>query len=114
MCKIKFYHKIIILLSIAVVSFGMWLFETGCLIQIFFGIPCLTCGITRAFFAIINGQVAVSLKIHPMIFSIPILVIFFLFSEKLFYGKRKVVSIIILILILLGFAVNYIFNVLGG
>lgn len=107
MGKIKFYHKIIILLTLAVIVYAMWQLETGCLVQKVFHIPCPTCGMTRAFFALINGNVALSFELHPMLLSLPMLIIMFLFSEKLFNGKLKYVSIIMLIIVIIGFVVNY-------
>lgn len=108
MGKIKFYHKIIILFSVALSAFGMWVFETGCLIQKLIGFPCPTCGMTRSFFALINGDFRLSFQLHPMLFSIPILIILFLFSDKLFSGKMKKFSVFLLTLILAGFIFNYI------
>lgn len=88
----------------------MWFFETGCLIQRFLGIPCMSCGMTRAFFAFINGNFAESFALHPMLLSVPVLALFFLFSEKLFKGKTRIPTMVLLVLIMLGFAVNYIFK----
>lgn len=103
----KLYYKVLLLSLIALVAFGMWYYETGCLVQSFLNIPCLTCGMTRAFFAFINGEFAFSLETHPMLFSVPILIIQFLFSDKLFNGKLKKYSVTLLILIVSGFVLNY-------
>ncbi len=111
---LKLYHKIIIIILLSIIVFGMWYFETGCLIQKFVGIPCLTCGITRAFFALINGNVILSFQTHPMLLSIPILIIMFIFSERIFSGKFKKYSVILLVIILLGFVINYFRILLGG
>ena len=107
MSGLKLYHKVIILFSVAVVAFGMWYFETGCLVQRFLHIPCLTCGMTRAFFALINGNFSLSFSTHPMLLSVPVLIIMFLFSERLFNNKLKKYSITLLVLIISGFILNY-------
>ena len=104
---LKLYHKILLLGLIALVAFGMWYFETGCLVQRFFNIPCLTCGMTRAFFALINGNFSLSFQTHPMLLSIPILILMFLLSDKLFNGKIKKYSVTLLMLIVSGFVLNY-------
>ena len=104
---LKLFHKVIILFSVALIAFGMWYFETGCLVQKFIHIPCLTCGMTRAFFALINGNITLSVQTHPMLLSVPILIIMFLFSDKLFNGKIKIYSVTLLILIVSGFVLNY-------
>lgn len=103
----KLYHKILLLGLIALVAFGMWYFETGCLVQKFLNIPCMTCGMTRAFFALINGNFSLSFQTHPMLLSIPILILMFLFSDKLFNGKIKKYSVTLLMLIVSGFVLNY-------
>ena len=110
MKKVVFWQRLAILLLIGAVAVAMWFLETGCLIQRFFGIPCMSCGMTRAFFALINGDFAESFSLHPMLLSVPILALIFLFGDKLFKGKTRIPTIILLVLIILGFAVNYVFN----
>lgn len=112
MKKVVFWQKLAILLLIGVGAVAMWFLETGCLIQRFIGIPCMSCGMTRAFFTFINGNFAESLSLHPMLLSIPVLALIFLFSDKLFKGKTRIPTIILLVLIITGFAVNYIFNLI--
>ncbi len=107
MKALKLHHKIIILILLLLIIFGMWYFETGCIVQKVIGVPCLTCGMTRAFFALINGNFVLAIKTHPMILSIPLLIIMFLFSDKIFSGKWKKYSIALLVLILFGFIINY-------
>ncbi len=110
MKKVVFWQRLAILLLICVGAVVMWFLETGCLIQRFFGIPCMSCGMTRAFFAFINGNFAESFSIHPMLLSVPVLALMFLFGDKLFKGKTRIPTMIILVLIMLGFSVNYVLN----
>ena len=110
MKELKLYHKILLLSFVLLIIYGMWYFETGCLVEMFLNIPCLTCGMTRAFFALINGNVSLAFEIHPMLFSVPILVIMFLFSNSLFNGKVKKYSVTLLMLIVSGFILNYFRN----
>ena len=104
---LKLYHKVLLLGLVALVAYGMWYFETGCLVQRFLNIPCFTCGMTRAFFALINGNFALSFDTHPMLLSISLLIVMFLFSDRLFNGKLKKFSVTILIFIVAGFVLNY-------
>ena len=101
----------IIIFIIAMVTLKL----TGmtCLIKSTFGVSCPGCGMTRAMFAFINGNFAESFALHPMLLSVPILAIMFLFGNKLFKGKSRIPSIIILVVIILGFAVNYILKLCG-
>ncbi len=102
--------RILVLASIGVGVVSMWYFETGCLIQNVLKIPCMTCGMTRAFFALINGDFVKSFEFHPMLLSVPVLAIMFLFSEEIFSSKFKIPSTIILTLIIVGFVLNYIYK----
>lgn len=104
------FKRILILGLILLCVVFMWLFETGCLIKRVFGIPCLSCGMTRALFAFINGNFAESFRLHPMLLSVPLLGLMFIFSDKLFTGKMKVPSTALLILIIAGFIGNYIYQ----
>ena len=110
---LKLYQKALLLFFVALAVYAMWYFETGCLVQRVFYIPCMTCGMTRAFFAMINGNFGLSFETHPMLLSLPVLIVMFLFSEKLFDGKLKKYSVALLILIVSGFVLNY-FRILGG
>ncbi len=113
MKRISFLQRLAILVIIGVGAVAMWFLETGCLFKRFLGIPCMSCGMTRAMFAFINGNFAESFALHPMFLSVPILAIMFLFGNKLFKGKSRIPSIIILVVIILGFAVNYILKLCG-
>lgn len=108
--KLKFYQRILVLSALFIAVILLWKIEPGCLVQRILNIPCPTCGMTRAFFAMINGDFETSFKLHPMLWSIPVLLSMFLFYEKFFTGKIKNISVSILILILLGFFINYIFT----
>ena len=105
--NLKFYQRILVLSSIIFVVFVVWKIEPGCLVQRVFNIPCLTCGMTRALFALFNGDVSLSVRLHPMLWSVPVLSIMFLFYERLFTDRIKIVSVTVLILILSGFLINY-------
>ena len=108
--KLKFYQRILVLSALLFVVILIWKIEPGCLVQRFLNIPCPTCGMTRAFFALINGDIKLSLNYHPMIWSVPVLMCMFLFYEKFFIGRPKRASQILLILIIMLFIVNYLCN----
>lgn len=112
--KLKLYQRFLILSALLFVVLLIWKIEPGCLVQRFFNIPCPTCGMTRAFFAMFNGDLKSSLKYHPMIWSVPVLVCMFIFYEKFFTVRFKRASQILLILIILLFIVNYLCKILGG
>ena len=58
-----------------------------CLIYNLFHIPCPACGLTRAYFALLNGDVLLSLKYN--ILAIPIMVFFILYFIFCFIDDIK-------------------------
>lgn len=110
MNKSDIFKRVLILVGIFACTMLMWIFETGCLIKRITGIPCPSCGMTRAFFALINGNFAQSFELHPMLLSVPVLALMFIFYDKLFIGKTKIPSIMLFVLIIIGFLINYIYQ----
>ncbi|WP_367172316.1 DUF2752 domain-containing protein, partial [uncultured Cetobacterium sp.] len=68
-------YKIIIigLFSIFYVSFFN---KSICIFYNLFGIPCLTCGITRAYIALFHLNLKKSFIFHPLFLLVPFLIIF--------------------------------------
>ena len=89
-----------------------------CLIYNLFHIPCPACGLTRAYFALLNGDVLLSLKYN--ILAIPIMVFFilyFIFSfiddikntnkmEEFFVKYKFIIIPITVILVLIAWGSN--------
>ena len=61
--KLKFYQRILVLSALLIFVILIWKIEPGCLVQKFINIPCPTCGMTRAFFAMINGDFETSFNV---------------------------------------------------
>ena len=62
----------------------------GCPIRLITGIPCPSCGITRAYISLLNGDLSKAFYYHPLFFLLPIalvLVILLLLNEKKRSGK---------------------------
>lgn len=110
MNKTTVFKRLLILIGVFTSAMAMWFLGTGCLVKKVTGIICPSCGMTRAFFAFINGNFAESFKLHPMLLSIPILALMFMFYDKLFTGKLKIPSIVLFSLIIIGFIINYIYQ----
>ena len=89
-----------------------------CLIYNLFHIPCPACGLTRAYFALLNGDALLSLKYN--ILAIPIMVFFilyFIFSfiddikntnkvEEFFIKYKFIILPITVILVLIAWGLN--------
>ncbi len=98
--------KIWVVVGAAVAAAAIVYFTPACLIYSTFGIPCPTCGMTRAWLAALHLDFKTAFSMHPMFWSIPILGIYALRDCRLV--RSKVCNRLILGAILFGFAVNYI------
>ncbi len=92
-----------------VVLLIFWYFEIPCLFKQFFGISCPGCGMSRAVLSAIKFDFASAFSYHPMVWSLPILYLFFLFNGKVF--NKKWLDYGILIFIALGFLINFIVKI---
>lgn len=83
-----------------------WLLGMDCLFQTFLHIPCPGCGMSRAVFSLCRLDITGALLFHPMIWSVPVLYLYFLYDGRLF--RRKTVDRTVLLLIAAGFAANWV------
>lgn len=74
----------------------------GCLIYRIFGINCPTCGITRAWLALLSGDVQLAFYYYPVFFLLPVTVIIvgyhFLIKEIKYF--KYIIALIIAIVII--------------
>lgn len=75
--------------------------KIGCPLRFLFGICCPGCGMTRAIIAIINLKFKEAFVYHPMVFSLPLLLLIDCFLKKGIITKRIFNIIFILWLLLL-------------
>lgn len=84
----------------------LWMvMDWPCLFRHFTGLPCMGCGMTRAWLAAFRLDFPLAFYYHPMFWCIPVLAVFFLFDGKLFRNQK--VNNGILILILVGVLLTY-------
>ncbi len=102
--------KLLITLCLLTAIFLMWFFKLPCPFMNFLGIPCLGCGMTRAFVSALSLDFAAAFSYHKMFWSLPILYLLFLFDLKPF--KNRVLNIVIVFIIAVGFVANWIINLL--
>lgn len=81
-------------------------FKVPCVVSYFLHIHCPGCGMTRAYLNLLQLNIAGAFNMHPMFWSMPILLVFYLKDWHLF--KNKWLNEGILILISLGFIINWI------
>ncbi len=100
--------KLISCLVFAVCLFVLWLFHIPCPIKWLTHIPCPGCGMTRAYISLLHLDVLVAFRLHPMFWSMPILVAYFFKDYRLF--RKKWLNDGILILIGIGFLAQWIWK----
>ena len=74
-----------ILLAVVV---GMRVFSVSCPFLTITGLPCPTCGMTRAWIAALSLDLQSALSYHPLFWTVPILYLCFLYDGRLFSKMR--------------------------
>lgn len=99
--------KLIVTVAAAAGIALCYIFDVPCIILNVFGFPCISCGMTRAWLAVLKLDFSAAFTFHPMFWAIPILYLYVLFDAKLF--KNKIINWTVFGLIAAGFLINYIF-----
>ena len=110
--KVK-YKTLKLIFPFALIIGAYILYKTGigCVWKSITGLPCPGCGMTRAVFALLRGDVLLSLKRHFMLFSLPIIYMYIVFDGRLF--KNRKINIAVLALILFGFLARWVLALTG-
>ena len=80
-----------------------------CLLRLVTGIPCPTCGMTRAWLSCFRLELGAAFTYHPMFWSIPVLAFAFLLDGFAFPGKKA--TSVIYLTTLLGFALTWLIRI---
>ena len=92
--------------------FGLWYhFRLPCVPRTLTGIPCITCGLTRAWLYALHLDFLSALRQYPMFWAVPILALFFLWDGKLF--RRRGVNVWVLGILLAGMLLSYLLRLFG-
>ncbi|MBR2611820.1 MAG: DUF2752 domain-containing protein [Clostridia bacterium] len=102
----KLSEKLITLLAVAVLVVVMNIIDVACVFKEIFGIFCPGCGMTRAYISLLYLDFRSAFLYHPMFWSIPLLILFYLFDGKLF--RQKWLNTTLLVGILAGFIICWI------
>ncbi len=84
--------------------------EHECIFLKYFNIICPGCGMTRAVRALFELDFKSAFEYHPMVFSMPLVFLYILKNGRII--KNKLINNTILILICLGFILNYIIKLI--
>ncbi len=103
--------KLITCVILVVVLAVFKLFDIPCVFNLLFKIPCPSCGMTRAYINLLHFDIMGAFCMHPMFWSVPVLLVYYFADWKLF--KIKWLDNAVLILIGAGFLINWIVEIAG-
>lgn len=99
-----FKKKIAFIAVFGVIVLTARYFGISCIWLYLFGIECPGCGMTRACISALGLNFQKAFSYHPMFWSVPALLLYFFFDGRVF---GKIADRIILILIAVGFGINW-------
>lgn len=102
-------QKLLVTLWVLMIAFILYVFPISCPILSITGIPCLGCGMTRAFLCAVHLDFHGAFRQHMMFWSLPLLYICFWKDGVLFRAKKW--NILLYLFILTGFLFNWICHV---
>ena len=107
------YKRIVCRITLLALAAGVLLvavrLKIPCLIRSISGIPCPTCGMTRAWLACLRMDFQAAFSYHPMFWGIPALALAFLLDGFAFPGKKA--TSVIYVIALLGFGATWLIRI---
>lgn len=101
--------KCAILAAYALFVIVMGHFGITCLFKHFLGIECPGCGITRACLSLLHGDVKAAVAYNPMVFSAPLLILYF-FTDGRLFGRK--IDRWVIAFILTGFLITWLIKII--
>lgn len=96
--NIKSYLSFI-LLFLAIVLFMELFFGNSCILKVIIGMPCPSCGMTRAWLSLLlKRNLRMAFYFHPLFFTVPIICILIFIEQFLNKKMNKYIYLCILIL----------------
>ena len=80
--------KLLGLAAFALLMVVWYIYDLPCIFRYLTGIPCFTCGMSRAWLLALRLELADAFCMHPLFWTIPVFVIFMIFDGKVFPGRR--------------------------
>lgn len=106
MRKLSHLKEKCLLLALMGAGIGlMWFFQLPCVWKTLLGIPCPGCGMTRAWICALRLNFGEAFDMHPMFWSVPVLLLWWLFDGHIF--RRKFWNLLIPSAIGAGFVINW-------
>lgn len=98
-------------LGLVLAFFLLYICKAPCVIETVFGLPCPTCGMTRAYGALFHLQIREAFALHPMFWSVPVLLWYVYKNGHPF--RRTWLNYTVLACICAGFVVVYMVRILS-
>lgn len=103
--KKNIIQKSAIILGMLLYAVILYVFQIGCPILRFTGIPCPGCGMTRAWIAVLHLDFAAAFSYNFMFWAVPLLCIILWCDGKLFKNQKW--NNLLCICIAIGFAIKW-------
>ncbi|XME03163.1 DUF2752 domain-containing protein [Lachnospiraceae bacterium C1.1] len=85
--------KIIIAIGLLLLAAAAYLGFYRCPVKLIFGFPCPSCGMTRAFRAVVHGNIDESFKFHPLWPLAALAIILIILNElKIIKPSKKLIN----------------------
>ena len=101
--KERFKKRDKLLVTLAVICFLAicYFIKLPCVFQYLTDMPCITCGMTRAWMSVLRLDFLAAFRYHELFWTVPILYLFFWFDGALFKKKKVDMAVFALILVAL-------------
>lgn len=103
--------KLAIVLAYIAIYFTAQFTHIYCIWKFFFKMPCPGCGFTRALAAAVRLDFAKAFYYHPMFWSFPLIVVFFLFGERIKSKKFEYIMLSVAVMFFIVWIVRLILGV---
>lgn len=106
--KKKLFRKdkfIAALIFVAVVAV-MYVLKTPCVVEAVIGVPCPSCGMTRAWISALRLDLVSAFRYHSLFWTVPLIFAFFWFDGEIF--SKKWLNIAVMVGIAVLFAARWI------
>lgn len=81
--------RLMILLNLALVLCLWVVLDLPCPLRRLTGIPCPSCGMSRAWLAALKLDFVTAFSCHPLFWSVPVLAVFFILGDRAFQKIRN-------------------------
>ena len=98
--------KFIAVLIFAAVVAVMYVLKTPCAVEAVIGVPCPSCGMTRAWISVLRLDLVSAFRYHSLFWTVPLIFAFFWFDGEIF--SKKWLNIAVMVGIAVLFAARWI------